>query len=511
MKMNEPQQFRITAQLLLSILAGELYGSHDYSLWEIVRNAVCACMPRDNRWVEGVGDVEIFLREHPLAPSKKALIILDHGRGFTPGGFERFFTLGASMADVLNNPTGMHGGASQKRIGRFAALALNERCFKDKDGSTGFVVLTRRDARGEVCKIPVIPTDVEKSQRIAPQMIPADSSSMGFLAGIKGSFTAIVIAHPVFGSYAEIRDALLWRVPRRKDQMFKLAVGGDLLKPPALASEHCSTSSDGTIELFIERAGTDRGGIWFTDSGTGLRVACGRDMGAVATHVPYPFYSPDLAGDIFVPGILAKQGTSRTGLSPAFMRSSEWQRVTRYLATQAEPVRGLLGEGEPKPSSPARAAMQGLAEICNRAFGPPDALPDGVIEVESDPTGTKRRTSPGTDVVRPPITRNIVPDDGQSKAGRVKRVDQCIRVGDKTYRVVPNQSDPRTLVRVEAGVIYLNDAYEVMPTTRDRREEHVWQAVLMGVAHSETPDAPLVDILHRVSDWRKVLFKKAGS
>jgi HSP90 family molecular chaperone len=128
MNLHEPQQFRITAQLLLSILGGELYASHDYSLWEIVRNAVCACMPNTKQWVAGAGDVEIFLQKHPFTDAV-CLVILDHGRGFTTDGFERFFTLGASVEDLLLNPEGMHGGASQKRIGRFAALALNLRCF----------------------------------------------------------------------------------------------------------------------------------------------------------------------------------------------------------------------------------------------------------------------------------------------------------------------------------------------------------------------------------------------
>lgn len=510
MDMHEPQQFRITAQLLLSILGGELYASHDYSLWEIVRNAVCACMPNTKQWVAGAGDVEIFLRKHPFAAGAMCLIVLDHGRGFTADGFERFFTLGASVEDLLQNPEGMHGGASQKRIGRFAALALNSRCFKDKDGSSGFAVFTRRAARGDVCSIPVIPLDVERTQRITPSTLAPDAAELGFLKGIKGSFTAFVIANPVFSSYTEIRDALRWRVPRRKDQMFKLSIGEEIFTPPALASEFSDVSPDGTIEMHLERASKDdmEPGVWFTDCATGLRVACARDMSA--SHVPYPFYSPDLSGDIFVPGLLAKQSTSRSGLSPAYLRSPAWLRVTRYLTTQAERVRGLLGENEPRPKSPARSAMAGLAEICNRMFGPPERLGGNEMEIDrkdGPPPDHSPKKEPvvreGKDSKEPKHAEETAREKNQRK-----RAAQCIRIGDNTYRIVNVQADPLSLVTVGSGTIYLNEAYGLIPSRRDAREEHVWNAVLMAVAHSEKPDSPLIDIVRKVSEWRLLLFKK---
>lgn len=504
--MNESCGFEVTPQLFLSILGGELYSDHDHALWEIVRNAVCACMPNEKVWVAGAGDVEIFLMEHPLAPGSTCLIVLDHGKGFSDGGFKRFFTLGASPEDIKNNPEGMHGGASQKRIGRFAALALNLLCFRDKNGSTGFHVLTRRTGHGDVVHIPVIPDDCKRTAR---RTISSDAPEMGFLKGIKGSFTAFIIANSVFTTYREIRNALLWRVPRRKDQMFKLIIGGELLVAPPLASEYCNTSPDGTIDMHLERATADKEpGIWFTDSGTGLRVACARDMSSV--HVPYPFYSPDLSGDIFVPGILAKQGTSRSGLAPAYLRSPSWVRVFRYLVTQAEPVRGLLGEGgEPKPRSPARAAMASLAELCNLKFGPPEILPGG-DDFETESSDEKARVGPPS----PTFTRKDgkggtggrSPGNGNTRREHKRRV-QRLRIGDKTYVVVSHQADPRLLVKVESGRIYLNDAYDLLPTRREARDEHLWSAVLHAAAWSETPDSPLRDIELKVSVWRRLLFK----
>lgn len=511
MKMGEPCGYTITAQLLLSILGGELYADHDHSLWEIVRNAVCACMPNEKQWVAGAGDVDIFLREHPLAPDGTCLIVLDHGKGFSDEGFKRFFTLGASKEDIQLNPEGMHGGASQKRIGRFAALALNLRCFRDKDGSSGFHILTRRASRGDVVLIPVIPDDIERTQRSIPRTVPGDAPELGFLKGTKGSFTAFVIAHSVFSSYAEIRDALRWRVPRRKDQMFKLIVGGELLTAPPLASEHCNQSPDGTIEMHLERVSSNKEpGIWFADSGTGLRVACAKDMSS--KHVPYPFFSPDLSGDIFVPGILAKQGTSRSGLASSYLHSQSWLRVHRYLVTQAETARGLLGEGAPKPRSPARASLAELAEICNRVFGPPEIVP-GEDLLDITVREDKIRVGPPPDILikRRPVggkggTRPPKGDGGEKPPVR-KRPLQRLRIGDKTYVVVSHQTDPLTLVKVDSGRIYLNDAYALHPARHDARDEHVWSATLYAVAYSETPDSPFLDIVLKVSKWRKMLFK----
>lgn len=511
--MTETISFVVTAQLLLDILSSALYASHDYSLWEVVRNGVCACMPNPKRWIAGAGDVEIFIKDHPLAPNAPCLIVLDHGRGFTEDGFKRFFTLGASMEDMLQNPGGMHGGASQKRIGRFAALALNLRCFRDKDGSSGFFVLTRNTVKGNVCLIPLIPNEYEKHQGVKPVEISPDDDRMGFLKGIHGTFTAIVVANSVFTTYAEVREALQWRIPRRKNQMFKLKVQGEALTPPALASKFCDVSPDGTIEMYLDRAkeGDSEPGVWFCDQETGLRVACAREMSA--SHVPYPFYSPDLVGDIFVPGLLGKQGTSRSTLAPAFLRTQAWVRVTRYLITQAERVRGLLGEGEPKPRSPARAAISELAELCNRVFGPPDKLQGGgeVIDLTNPPVVTRPEPKiDPVDVTTTPTPKGKRRGGGGGTRDR-KKPEQAIRIGEKTYRIMNVATeDRRVLVRVSGDVIYYNTSYDLLPALHAARLEHIWQAVLMAVAHSEKPDGALLDLVLQVSGWRSQLFRKAA-
>jgi len=125
-------------------LSRDLYEDADAALWELIKNALCACMPRRDVWDPRPTHVELTLtRHHPLCDGL-ALLCMDNGRGFTDEDNKRFSRIaGSGDAGVR------HGGASQKQLGRLAYFVLNQRFAMD-DPDAGFYILTRTSSSGDV-------------------------------------------------------------------------------------------------------------------------------------------------------------------------------------------------------------------------------------------------------------------------------------------------------------------------------------------------------------------------
>ncbi len=473
--------FRITADHLLDNLAASLYKSEGDCLWELIRNGVVACMP-GSHWVPGLGHVEVFLvKDHPLAPKMYALVILDRGEGFTEPSIKRFCNIGRAMDDVEQS----FSGAAQKRIGRFAALAQNERCL-ERDKTTGFYILTRTSSEGPVTYVAMIPELIEKDQGVTPRLISANSAELGALKGVKGSFTEIVIPYPVFKNHEEIRKALEYRIPRKQQQMFKLLVGGVQLNPPKLASRVTLAQQSEGIEVYVDKAKDgDSDGIWFTDADTGLRVAQATVLGP--QHLPYPIFRHDLTGDIFVRGLLAHQDTARSSLNSKFLKSKAWRQVTAYLVGQViGPCKALLGDVDVFGKDPISVLAQDIALRFNKAFGVPDNLTGPGIESEgSDKDRTKPRKGGhggggggggnGGGGSTPPTKQRLFP----------------IKIGDQSFLLSKRSMDPRLLAEVDrqnGRVLWLNDRYSAMPKSREARSQHVIDMVLYAVGRHRHPD-----------------------
>jgi len=505
-------RLRITAEMIMSILASDLYIDPSWSLWEIVRNAICAHMKNSKEWVPGVGHVEIYIdKEHPMLPGN-TLVILDHGRGFTKDDIERFCHLGPSLEDLKNNPGGGNGGASQKRIGRFAALALNSKCYHGKDPKSGFYVFTRTADFGEVTIIPMIPADIERDQGMMPCRIDPNANELGFLKGIRGSFTAIVIPNSMYSSYEEIRHDLKWRLPRKKDQAFKMVVGGEKLLPPPLASRVNIASPDNSIEIHADRASdTDEdGGIWFADKQSGLRVAKAKFISAA---LPHPYGVSELVGDIFVPNILSNQDTSRFSLTGRYLRGKDWKRVVKFLHSQSDKLRAILGEDEDSRNSPIKETLSGVSSFFTRVWGKPDVEDFGWDGADAFGRGGKTKPpkdpaeDPDDKIRKKPITRSGDVKTGGEKPPQKHR-GSAIKIGDHTFIMAPNGLDARTFAQVEGNKLWVNErGYQLLPPRKEARDEHVMNAILSAVAQSLYPDS-VSYALQWVGDRRLELLGK---
>jgi hypothetical protein len=496
---------RFTATHFLDNLAGGLYNDLGDCLAEIVRNGMVACMP-EGEWTPRLGHVEIFLVDnHPLAPKTKSLVILDHGRGFTKQNMERYCTVGRAIGDRGDS----HSGAAQKRIGRFAAFALNKRCRDDQDITTGFFILTRTAPAGDVTIVPMIPKQLELDRgELSGETISPLSTELGPQKGIKGCFTAIVVPNSVFENYSQIREALKYRVPRKAELMYRLEVDGRRMTTAPLDAKVAISQENGRIEAYMDRV-RDRddpnGGIWFTDAATGLRVAPAQ---ALQRHLPYPIWKPDLIGDIFVPGLLANQGTSRTSLSPRYLSSAAWKKVQMYLLSQVVPAaKTLLGDDDVFGRDASSKSLLSFVERCNAIWGRPEDVKGGtglfdeilVPKTRKTPTGVRTPGGSGgggggtPGVPTPPKPRAIP-----------------IRIGEKVFVLNKRLMDARVYAEVDrfnGHVIYINDQeYMAMPKTREARDEHVLLKVLEAAAQAEF-DNP-TEIMYYVAERRKELMAK---
>lgn len=483
-------RLRIGEGHLLDNLALDLYSDPAACLWELVRNGAVACMQEGgDAWEPGVGHVEILLTTHPIAPGVKSLVILDHGSGFTKPAIARYSTLGGEI-DERKSRRGTHGGAAQKRIGRFAGLALCRDCAEKRDPNAGFYIYTRTAPRGAVTFAEMIPAAIARDQGISNSELDPSDSALGFLRGVKGSFTAILIPNPVLTTYDEIRNGLLWRIPRKEGGMFQLLIDGKSLKPPALATKLVRRSVEGDIEVFVDRidkstAESRGGGIWICDLATGLPVANAIQL---VSHLPYPLWHAELTGDIFVPDALAHQDTSRTGFRAAFLRGKTWIRARSYLVGQvAELAKGLLNE-EDIFRTKNDALIQAFAEECHRLWGVPEgdgSLDDSLLRPKSGtPKGDKRTPSPRTS-----------PSPGGGGERERKPSFLRIRIMGEDYILNKRRLDDLLFAQVDLinpRVVWLNlDGYEAFPANRERRYEHAILKVLEAIGTAKHPSDPV--------------------
>ncbi|OGL66955.1 hypothetical protein A2856_00445 [Candidatus Uhrbacteria bacterium RIFCSPHIGHO2_01_FULL_63_20] len=495
----ETRRFLITAYMLMENLANKLYDCPGACLWEVVRNGVCACMPGD-AWIPNKARVEVLLaRDHPMNPGGSTLVVLDHGSGFTQKSLELWCNIGQSLEDMQGG-AGSHAGASQKRIGRFAALALNRRCAEHRDPNAGFHIFTRTTPKGRVRRIGMIPAEIEKDQGIRLTEIDGDAPELGSLRGHVGSFTAVVIPEPVFETVDEIRAELAWFLPRKQDRTFNITVGGSPLPAPPLSDKVTHVQEDGgAIEAYLDRFDTSErtsGGIWLCDAETGLRVA---HAPRLHSCLPSILCRHDLTGDIFIPGLLANQDTSRSSLTKEFVRSDAWKKAFLYLTAHVVPKAASLLDDTEVDTSPIDKLVRDIADQSLKIYGKPDPIPGPPWEwivpppPPPNPPGPPRGKLPGG---KPPSGSDEEDEDEEDDPppGPEPKIRR-IKIGDKTYvlaRLRLSELIWAEVDQVNPAVILINSGtYAAMPKEARAQGEHFLLMLLSAVARGEHPDDSL--------------------
>lgn len=487
-------RFKITAAHLIRNLASDLYKDAGACLWELIRNGCVACMPQ-GRWDPKAVRIDVDLvPDHPLSPRGLALIILDHGTGFTAPRVEEFCMVGPAL-----NAATSHSGAADKKQGRFAGLSLNEKTATDPN--EGFYILTRTSGDGKVTFVPMIPAKIEQDQGVQPKEIDSNAAEMGPLKGIKGSFTAIVIPNSEFKTNEEIRKAIQWYLPRKKDLMIDLRIGGKRVNAPSLASKaiYVPSTPEIRIEAYMDRfEGKDpeqNAGLWFADAETGLRVAFCPHFGAA---LPYPLYTHKLIGDIFVPDLLKNQDAARAALKSSFLKSEAWRNVLRYLALHIAPLaKDLLGdEDEFRSSNSTDKLVFQLADLCKNIYGEPQekGLPyDVVHDVGVKPKGPSgggggggNGKGPGGGVQKPPK-----PGGGGCGVHTRPRF-VTLRVGKKIYSIIKTQMSPNRFANCVVAqqspgllTVYVNTDYKAWPVRPNEQLEHLIVRFLEAISRKE--------------------------
>ncbi len=494
--------FILTAAHLLGSLSDDLYEDPAACLWEIVRNGAVACMP--DGWDSTRARIDIsFMASHPLKDKERAMVILDYGSGITPIDLTRMRHLGATMNDLHKG--GSHHGAAQKRIGRFAALAMNKLACENKDPRQGFYYITRANGQKGVIMVEFIPAQIEEEQDLRTSQISLQHPSLDFLRGIEGSFTACIIPNPVFQSLDEIREALRWRLPRRHDLPMSIRVGKQSLLAPELVSRLVESTAEGDISVHIDRLDeatrlTRGPGIHLCDLETGLPVTTAMKLGQ---NIPAPLWHPELAGDIFIPGLLANQDTSRRGLRSQFMKTARWQRLQGFLIGQVcERARALLGDRYDFGSSDLDKSLRSLAEQCAAIWGEPAMSPS---QLPFDNTkGKATKSESGTSV------KGTTTATGTGNNPPKQRRPQTlpIRIGDQTFWLVKMSMSPDQFAQVNEespNIIHINERdYEGMPTAPAAQVEHMLLRLVEAVAvyhNFESPRAT-TEIGQRILEFR---------
>lgn len=478
--------------MFMDTMSKALYRDRIACLWELIRNALCACMPSEDQWNPSSTYVELWLtRDHPLAPKSWATVCLDKGSGFTEPKIKKFCNLGGDDPE----PMGTHSGAAQKQIGRLAYFALNRRITVERKPDSGFFILTRTSSSGPVSLIEITPYKL-RFGGIIPRQLPPDASELWKFKNIKGSFTAIVIPNSVIENSNEIREALQWYLPRRKNKAVKILVDGKPLEAPPLASQ--TVSHDG-IEAYLEKVGTPimgKTGLWLTDAETGLRCAFCPDMGG---YVPDPLARSDLDGDIFIPGLLKQQHPSRIGLNPNFLKSPTWKKeIFLVLYRKVAPfAKELIGNAlYIDASEPNGRRLKDFSDMFETAWGLPsikgsDLTRDTSGPIRRRPPRINRPVGPGGG--NPPPSGNTRPPNGGSGDGEgdgTRTRGLAWRIGDREY-YVQNMPSAAVLVYAEVSesgeMITINPDYTFQGLSRLIMDEHCLQHVLNAVARHILP------------------------
>lgn len=471
-----------TTYLIREVLGRGMYRDMGRCLAELYRNGLVAGM--DSVWDPSSVRIDIsIVPNHPLASrGDSALIVLDYGRGMTDADLERYFKyLGPSPK--ASRKDGGFSGASQKGIGRFAALALSEQSDHD---DCPYYVLSRTQEDGPVRYIKVTPDLLCRAPGIeVNRFISPSATEMGPLKNsINGSFTAVIIPTPALKTHAEVEDAIKWYLPREPDKMCRLTVGGKPMLPPPLpsgAGAVTAMSQDQYYRAYIGPSngnGGSEGGVWFCDGETGFRVASCQDWHLRGKGLPDVFWYPELAGDIFVPGLLDKQDTARSSLEKDFTKTREWKKLCQFLSINVEPRLTDLIEQNPIEGDAAEA-VEGVISLFEEAWGLPPEI-TSTREKKSGTTKTKTKTGGG-----------VGGGGGGGNRGPRKPRYQRINVRGEVFELFlgrsldefvfaeVNHQNPR---QIELNV---RGSYQAFPKGKQAQLEHSLMQVLMAIARSD--------------------------
>lgn len=514
---NVPLKF--TASLIADTISRSLYKDPFACLMEIIRNGLCASMPGKD-WVPGTGEIEINFCQHPLAKGR-VLTVLDHGHGFNERSMRLIGSLGRTMSEKEEHPDGDFGGASQKGIGRFAALGCMKAGESRRlDPNTGFYILTRDKKSGPIKLISMIPSLMEVHQGTPIEELSLTDSRLGIAAELKGTFSMVVIPNPIFTDMDDVIAGIRWRLPRKPGQMFNLTINGERVNPPPLTGRVHFESQDGEIEVHVdvEKEPDSDTGIWLTDATTGFRVVQASRLGRA--HIPPPYCYNGLSGDIFVHGLLMRQNASRGGLNGDYLRGEDWKKVKASLFANRASVDALLGDKRTR-DTPGEKEMGDLIEIASSVFGPPQVVIDefDTVRKKSTTTGAGTRQSGGGARETNRKADNESGNTVTKNSPQVRRAHavQAIRLGEHDFLIAKGRLGSHCFAEPEAGgrrenndvvTIYINDQYGHLPSRQEAREEHVINAFLFAAACAD----PLLmnqalDAMAQVMRWRSQMEK----
>lgn len=461
--------------LVMGPLSTDLYRDPGQCVYEIMRNGMVACMRDEDEWDPSRIHVEVeVVGRHPLTGSD-ALVSMDAGSGFTPGDIKRFCSVGTKVDEV--SPT-RHGGAAQKRIGRLACFAL----MRELTADSTFYLLTRTSQDGPLTLVEISPRLIERGE-LLPREVAPDATELGRYRNYRGRVSAFIIPQPKFRSNDELCAELAPYLPRKRELCGTIVVGGKPFDPPPLADAVSITPTGVELEAYLVRVeqGT-RGGIWLADLKTGFRVGF---CPSLTAYLPYPIGRTDLSGDIFLPGLLAQQDTSRAGLRGPFLGrldrpTKAWERiVTLLLAHVAQPARGLLDDADVVGGTSIGRLISGdVAELLVRTYGKPDGTPPSINGVICGPSG---RHHDGPSGPRKPHPH------GPSGPKKPRAVP--IKIGDETWWVGVARDEPSlfAVADPDAHTIMVNSAYDVIPRSKSARMEHTLLALFGTVGKAKNP------------------------
>lgn len=461
---------RVAKQMFIDNLATSLY-SLGQAVMELIRNGFVASQPDADSWDPRLVKIELTLTKKHLFTGGPALVVLDHGCGMTMPRLERYFGwLGTPEGESLDYTDGQNQGASQKGIGRFSPMLLNKLCRRSnpKAGDEGYYLFSRSEPSGNIRLIHVTPRllSVEDGIEVDNYVTPG-STEARFLEGIKGTFTAIVIPNPIFETADEIQESIKWLLPREKDKMFDLFVNGKKIEPPDLWDEVNVIGDGGNFRARLGAGNKDCDGVWLCDAATGLRVASCVKLGRL---LPEPLGYPDLAGDIFAPGLLRFQNTARDSLSKDYTSKDnpEWQRFIMFCIRQVVPRAQELVERDALEGDTVKI-LDDLVEWCNESFGKPERdKPPG-------PPGPGPGPGPG----------------GNKKPGTSQKRGAAVKIGNKVWRFHYNQplgdfifAMPSSMAE-DMILINVRGKYLAMPKASQSIREHCLMQILYAIGEKE--------------------------